>query len=243
VVRQPVRRSLRQTLLVAILLVAAAGALGYGVFWATGGRWPQSAEAGLVDDADAPPSDQIDSGSSEASESPAAVARQTETAKAPAKAETVVAITKAAAPAAVAETPAKKSLPSAKAPWDFRLSLDLAEPDVAAATPDLAPGRQPVSRWLGIAERNAAPPTEKTRAADVRPPEPAPAARPPAPQPAVDASQYKVTAIMLGGARHAAIINGCFVSVGEEVGDAKVIAISQREVELEIAGQRVKVRL
>ena len=59
----------------------------------------------------------------------------------------------------------------------------------------------------------------------------------------VNPSQYKVSGIIDGPDGAAAIINGSFVSVGDEVDGAKVIHITSRSVELEAYGQRFTIRL
>ena len=65
--------------------------------------------------------------------------------------------------------------------------------------------------------------------------------KPPAPQPIIDMSQFKVSGIMSGPKGSTAIINGCLLQIGERVGQARVVKITNSAVELEIYGRRVTV--
>ena len=54
-------------------------------------------------------------------------------------------------------------------------------------------------------------------------------------------SQFKVSGIMSGPKGSTAIINGCLLQIGERVGQARVVKITNSAVELEIYGRRVTV--
>jgi hypothetical protein len=71
------------------------------------------------------------------------------------------------------------------------------------------------------------------------PPQPAPAARPAEPED--DAAKFKVSSIMVGPRAATAVINGRVVGVGDYLGQAKVLKITPRAVDLEISGRKVQV--
>jgi len=125
--------------------------------------------------------------------------------------------------------------------------------------------RDPVSAALQRGDTVALPPTASIRPAasaaaastfrtgskaaePIRPPgtptstaEPISRQKPPATQPVIDMSQFKVSGIMSGPRGSTAIINGRLLQVGEKVGKAKVVKITNSAVELEIYGRRVTV--
>ncbi len=84
--------------------------------------------------------------------------------------------------------------------------------------------------------RHAAPAPVPTAAP---PSQPAPAAKPAEPED--DAARFKVSSIMVGPKSATAIINGRIVGVGDVIGQAKVLRITPRAVDLEVSGRRVQV--
>ena len=84
--------------------------------------------------------------------------------------------------------------------------------------------------------RHAAPAPVPTAAP---PSQPAPAAKPAEPED--DAARFKVSSIMVGPRAATAIINGRVVGVGDYLGQAKVLKITPRAVDLEVSGRRVQV--
>ncbi|HOF18174.1 MAG TPA: hypothetical protein PK082_04635 [Phycisphaerae bacterium] len=87
-------------------------------------------------------------------------------------------------------------------------------------------------------------------AAATKPPAKAPAGKTPpvaaakaTPSKGVDYSRYQLSGVMHGPNGTTAIINGYFLTVGQEIDGAKILRIEQQSVLLELDGQRFTIRM
>ena len=137
----------------------------------------------------------------------------------------------AAAPAS-ASPPPKTDTPTAP------------DPETTAKTPEPEPTESaPAKPPDAAAPTEAEPKPQPPSPAEAPAPEPKPAPEKKAPPAPPDTSGFKISSIMVGPRGGTAIINGQSIQVGETIGGAKVLEITRREVLVEIAGQRVALRM
>ena len=145
-----------------------------------------------------------------------------------------------------APPPPKTDTPTAPDPETTAKTLEPEPKESTPAAESKAPAKAPDAAAPNEAEPKLKP--QPPSPAEAPAPEPKPVPEKPAPEkkapPAPpDTSGFKISSILVGPRGGTAIINGQSVHVGETIGGAKVLEITRREVVVEIAGQRVALRM